>query len=98
MVAGVGLEPHGLRVMSPTSYQLLYPAIYKKGLVESGAGHRVRTGTKLSFHRILSPGRLPIPPLRHIAEFRMDRNLKCLIIISPNRWVVNTFFPLSQFF
>ncbi len=28
MVAGVGLEPHDLRVMSPTSYQLLYPAIY----------------------------------------------------------------------
>ena len=27
LVAGVGLEPHGLRVMSPTSYQLLYPAI-----------------------------------------------------------------------
>ena len=33
LVAGVGLEPHGLRVMSPTSYQLLYPAIY-------GAGNR----------------------------------------------------------
>ena len=30
LVAGVGLEPHGLRVMSPTSYQLLYPAIYIK--------------------------------------------------------------------
>ena len=27
MVAGVGLEPHDLRVMSPTSCQLLYPAI-----------------------------------------------------------------------
>ena len=27
MVAGVGFEPHDLRVMSPTSYQLLYPAI-----------------------------------------------------------------------
>ena len=26
-VAGVGLEPHDLRVMSPTSYQLLHPAI-----------------------------------------------------------------------
>ena len=26
MVAGVGLEPHDLRVMSPTSYHLLYPA------------------------------------------------------------------------
>ena len=28
MVAEVGLEPHDLRVMSPTSYQLLYSAIY----------------------------------------------------------------------
>ena len=31
MVAGVGLEPHDLRVMSPTSYQLLYPAILNSG-------------------------------------------------------------------
>ena len=28
LVAGVGLEPHDLRVMSPTSYQLLHPAIW----------------------------------------------------------------------
>ena len=28
LVAGVGLEPHDLRVMSPTSYQLLHPAIF----------------------------------------------------------------------
>ena len=28
LVAGVGLEPHDLRVMSPTSYQLLYPAMW----------------------------------------------------------------------
>ena len=27
MVAGGGLEPSDLRVMSPTSYQLLYPAV-----------------------------------------------------------------------
>ncbi len=27
LVAEVGLEPHGLRVMSPTSYQLLHSAI-----------------------------------------------------------------------
>ena len=33
MVAGVGLEPHDLRVMSPTSYQLLYPASKKFDLV-----------------------------------------------------------------
>ena len=29
-----------------------------------GAGSRGRTGTKLTFHGILSPGRLPIPPFR----------------------------------
>ena len=29
LVAGVGLEPHDLRVMSPTSYQLLHPAMYR---------------------------------------------------------------------
>ena len=33
VVAGVGLEPHDLRVMSPTSYQLLYPAMYEFGVV-----------------------------------------------------------------
>ena len=61
VVAGVGLEPHDLRVMSPTSYQLLYPAIC---LIWCGAGDRSRTGTILSYHGILSPGRLPIPPHR----------------------------------
>ena len=61
LVAGVGLEPHDLRVMSPTSYQLLYPAIYE---IRCGAGDRSRTGTILSYHGILSPGRLPIPPHR----------------------------------
>ena len=29
MVAEMGLEPHDLRVMSPTSYQLLYSASLK---------------------------------------------------------------------
>ena len=46
----MGLEPHDLRVMSPTSYQLLYPAIYSvKETFEkkSGAGNRARTGTGL---------------------------------------------------
>ena len=27
VVEGVGFEPHDLRVLSPTSYRLLYPAI-----------------------------------------------------------------------
>ena len=32
----------------------------------SGTGDRTRTGTGITTHRILSPGCLPIPPLRHI--------------------------------
>ena len=47
--------------MSPTSYQLLYPAI-----LICGAGNRGRTGTRITSHGILSPGRLPIPPFRHL--------------------------------
>ena len=35
--------------------------------VPIGAGDRGRTGTILSYHGILSPGRLPIPPHRRIA-------------------------------
>ena len=67
----------GLRVMSPTSYQLLYPAssywiIYQNICIQNptytdfpnGAGDRGRTGTIGKDRRILSPVRLPIPPLR----------------------------------
>ena len=66
LVAEVGFEPHGLRVMSPTSYQaaLLRDIDF---FVPIGAGDRGRTGTILSYHGILSPGRLPIPPFRRIA-------------------------------
>ena len=35
----------------------------------AGAGDRNRTGTILSNRRILSPVRLPVPPLRHIYIF-----------------------------
>ena len=33
-----------------------------------GAGGRNRTGTELALQRILSPLRLPVPPLRHFLE------------------------------
>ena len=46
--------------------KLLYSAIWNLGL-PCGAGDRGRTGTILSYHGILSPGRLPIPPHRQIA-------------------------------
>ena len=61
LVAEVGFEPHDLRVMSPTSYQAaLLRDIY--------AGDRDRTGTVLSYHGILSPGRLPVPPHRRVVR------------------------------
>ena len=59
LVAGVGFEPHDLRVMSPTSCQ----TAPSRDII--GAGSRGRTGTRNKSHGILSPGRLPIPPFRH---------------------------------
>ncbi len=44
LVAEVGLEPHGLRVMSPTSYQLLHSAILILPVLLAalyGAGDRI---------------------------------------------------------
>ncbi len=78
LVAGEGLEPLDLRVMSPTSYHLLHPAIYlhekympthsvlfiDSEISRHGAGNRDRTGTILTYHEILSLGRLPVPPFR----------------------------------
>jgi hypothetical protein len=37
---------------------------HEANLLKDGAGDRDRTGTGLSAHGILSPRRLPIPPLR----------------------------------
>ena len=75
LVAGVGFEPHDLRVMSPTSYRtalprdiLLLPAWHPS---LNGAGDRDRTGTILTYHGILSPGRLPVPPHRHSSTGRL---------------------------
>ena len=58
LVAGVGFEPHDLRVMSPTSYQAAPP----RDMVPEAGIEPVRDCS----HGILSPGRLPIPPFRHV--------------------------------
>ena len=74
MVAEVGFEPHDLRVMSPTSYQaaLLRDITFVSLATAFGAGDRGRTGTILSYHGILSPGRLPVPPHRHSVRVRLN--------------------------
>ncbi len=76
MVAEVGFEPHDLRVMSPTSYQAallrdIVASIGKRASSQGGAGDRDRTGTILSYHGILSPGRLPVPPHRQGSTERL---------------------------
>ena len=60
LVAGVGFEPHDLRVMSPTSYQAALP---RDIMVPEAGVEPVRDDKS---HGILSPGRLPIPPFRLI--------------------------------
>ena len=59
MVAGVGFEPHDLRVMSPTSCQT---APSRDIWCRKPGSNRY----EIKSHGILSPGRLPIPPFRHV--------------------------------
>ena len=84
LVAGVGFEPHDLRVMSPTSYQAALPRDMK-----NGAGERGRTVTEISLHGILSPGCLPIPPLRRAGAGAS--RLTCPAIIAQAPSLVNPF-------
>ena len=62
LVAEVGFEPHDLRVMSPTSYQA---ALLRDIMVPETGIEPVRDCS----HGILSPGRLPIPPFRHVFRY-----------------------------
>ena len=85
LVAEVGFEPHDLRVMSPTSYQAaLLRDIEFFRLYRYGAGDRGRTGTILSYHGILSPGRLPIPPHRQVVP-----RLICSLSVSVNYYITS---------
>ena len=70
LVAGMGFEPHDLRVMSPTSYQAALPRdinFTRVGLPVTGL-EPVRDRS----HGILSPGRLPVPPHRHIRRVALS--------------------------
>ena len=101
LVAGRGFEPPDLRVMSPTSYQAALPRDI--WFLPVGAGDRGRTGTILSYHGILSPGRLPIPPHRRIAsqDFANSRSAVSLyhtyIHLSTRLWKLLFFFPFLFF-
>ena len=102
LVAGMGFEPHDLRVMSPTSYQAALPRDIK-----FGAGDRSRTGTILSYHGILSPGRLPIPPHRHtlttargypdrLLQYYTLNALLCQPFFEKRKNIFSTRFPSSE--
>ena len=40
------------------------------------AGDRDRTGTGITTHGILSPGRLPVPPRRHLPYYVVVKNTR----------------------
>jgi hypothetical protein len=52
-----------------------------------GAEGRTRTGTIVTYRRILSPVRLPIPPPRH----NLDRMIGTVPIIAPFLFLCNSF-------
>ena len=72
--------------------RLLHSAIY-------GAGSRGRTGTRNKSHGILSPGRLPIPPFRHVTTKRSSTLLIYYIIkkIKSQYFFKNSFYSYWQF-
>ena len=66
--------------------KLLYPAIFIWELAPfcthgGGAGDRSRTGTILSYHGILSPGRLPIPPHRQLISPSVQIIISQIIVL-----------------
>ena len=48
--------------------------LVRKNELFSGAGDRGRTGTSITAHGILSPGRLPVPPHRQNVRIHMHEN------------------------
>ena len=73
--------------------KLLYSAIWFLRY-QSGAGDRDRTGTILSYHGILSPGRLPVPPHRHLAMGALLHRFAWYIIAYIFAFV-NSFFKIN---
>ena len=47
-------------------------------LLFTNAADRNRTGTGITTHGILSPGRLPVPPLRHMEPIGLEPMTLCL--------------------
>ena len=80
LVAETGLEPatSGLWARRATNCSTprywIYLRCIRTGLDEFGAGNRAWTGTRGKPHWILSPGRLPIPPLRQAAWLCYHKN------------------------
>ena len=75
-------------------------------LLFTNAADRNRTGTGITTHGILSPGRLPVPPLRHIlfsyipiAEIRRIRASTVALsrYVNGRRWIRTTEGSASRF-
>ena len=87
-----GYEPDELPSCSTPRYWFFRPSTV-------GAGDRGRTGTILSYHGILSPGRLPVPPHRHSACGKLQVALATCLSILPRFFdFVNPFLKIYPFF
>ena len=79
---------------------------YQEIIKMKNAADRNRTGTGITTHGILSPGRLPVPPLRHIlfsyipiAEIRRIRASTVALsrYVNGRRWIRTTEGSASRF-
>ena len=52
--------------------------LYQEIIKMKNAADRNRTGTGITTHGILSPGRLPVPPLRHMEPIGLEPMTLCL--------------------
>ena len=87
LIAGMGFEPHDLRVMSPTSYQAALPRDINFLENGSDAGDRARTGTGLLPRDFKSRA----SACSATPAYKASRSLECLYIIADVFLFVNTF-------
>ena len=62
--------------------------LYQEIIKMKNAADRNRTGTGITTHRILSPGRLPVPPLRQemLKRFLRKAYVLCTVFSTSHQW------------
>ena len=108
MVAEVGLEPHDLRVMSPTSYHLLHPAIFscmrvsQHGFTDwcrKPGSNRYDTHVSRDFKsRASANSAIPASRARAISRFLKHKLCFCFVLSSVPVYYNRLFLVCQAFF